>query len=49
MLKRYLVGKGTCELHHIVVEKVPCFKVGQHVGKGTCGLLITGSSQEVPC
>jgi len=49
MLKRYLVGKGTCELHHIDVEKVPCFKVGQHVGKGTCGLLITGSSQEVPC
>ncbi|KAL9349320.1 hypothetical protein Peur_056575 [Populus x canadensis] len=27
--------------HHIDVEQVPCFKAGQHVGKATCGLLIT--------
>ena len=33
--------KGRWIAHHIDVEQVPCFKAGQHVGKATCGLLIT--------
>uniref|UniRef100_A0A2K2B9N7 Uncharacterized protein n=1 Tax=Populus trichocarpa TaxID=3694 RepID=A0A2K2B9N7_POPTR len=39
--RRGYLCKGRWIAHHIDVEQLPCFKAGQHVGKATCGLLIT--------